>query len=179
MKADPNNETIHVGIIEDEADYREMLAQMLDSAEGIACRHAFDCFESALPFFEETTAPPQVMLVDINLPGVNGIEAIKVLKELHPDMHQIVLTVEENRITVFDAICAGATGYLLKNDSLDDIVAGIRLVVHGGSPLSGPVAAMVLEVFQRFLRPAADSNLNERETEVLKLLSDGDRKSVV
>jgi DNA-binding NarL/FixJ family response regulator len=173
MKADSNNKTIHVGIIEDEADYRGMLAQMLDEMDGMVCEQAFDCLESALPFFEKTTEPPEVMLVDINLPGANGIEAIKMLKALHPDMHLIVLTMEENRVTVFDAICAGATGYLLKNDSLDEIVAGIRLVLDGGSPLSGAVASMVLQVFQRFPRPTGDSDLNERETEVLKLLSDG------
>ncbi len=173
MKADSKNETIQVGIIEDEADYRVMLAQMLDDTDGIVCGQSFDCFESALPFFQTLENIPQVVLVDINLPGANGIEAIKALKALHLDMHLIVLTVEENRTTVFDAICAGATGYLLKNDSIDDIVAGIRLVVDGGSPLSGPVAAMVLETFQRFPRPSGDDGLNKREIEVLKLLSDG------
>ena len=87
------SETIHVGIIEDEADYPEMLAQMLDGTDGIACNQTFDCFESAQPYFEKTKKPPEVMLVDINLPGANGIEAIKALKALQTPSRSICFAV--------------------------------------------------------------------------------------
>ena len=142
-----SGQLIHVWIIEDAAEYRKELSELLDATPGIRCDKSFGSVEEALPKFRAGEFP-QVLLVDIQLPGVSGIEAIQQLKALHPGAHSIVLTISENRDVVFKAICAGASGYLLKNDSFDDIVRGIRLVYEGGSPLSGPVASMVLEAFQ-------------------------------
>lgn len=166
------SETIHVWIIEDAQEYRCELVEMLDSTPGICCKTAFGSVEEALPRFRAGEFP-QVLLVDIQLPGVSGIEAIKQLKVMRPELHSIVLTISENRDVVFDAICAGASGYLLKNDPFDDIVRGIRLVFEGGSPLSGPVASMVLDAFKHRSARGVPSELNERETEVLRQLSDG------
>ena len=166
------DETINVWIIEDAHEYRRELVEMLDATPGISCDRSFGSVEEAMSCFRAGQFP-QVVLVDIQLPGASGIEAIKQLKEMRPGLHSVVLTISENREVVFDAICAGASGYLLKNDPFDDIVRGIRLVVEGGSPLSGPVAAMVLDAFKHKPVSGGDSDLNERETEILQLLSDG------
>jgi DNA-binding NarL/FixJ family response regulator len=166
------DETINVWVIEDAHEYRRELVEMLDATPGISCDQSFGSVEEAMLRFRAGQFP-QVVLVDIQLPGVNGIEAIKQLKEMRPGLHSIVLTISENRDVVFEAICAGASGYLLKNDPFDDIVRGIHLVFEGGSPLSGPIAAMVLDAFKHTSSHSGESDLNERETEVLRLLSDG------
>lgn len=166
------DEPISVWIIEDAQEYRRELAEMLDATPGICCEHSFGSAEESMPLFLAGEFP-QVILVDIQLPGANGIEVIKRLKELRPSLHSIVLTISENREVVFEAICAGASGYLLKNDSFDDILRGIHLVYDGGSPLSGSIASMMLDAFQHLPTASADNNLNEREINILLLLSEG------
>ncbi|CAA6679657.1 MULTISPECIES: response regulator transcription factor [unclassified Lentimonas] len=163
---------IKVWIIEDAFEYRRELAELLDATEGLQCNESFGSFEEALPRFRAGEFP-HVVLVDIQLPGMSGIEGIQQLKAMSPAVHPIVLTISENRDVVFQAICAGASGYLLKNDTVDDIVRGIRLVHEGGSPLSGPIASMVLDAFQHTAPKSAESNLNEKEIAVLSMLSDG------
>ncbi len=171
-KDSSGEKTINVWVIEDAHEYRRELVEMLDATPGICCDRSFGSVEEAMPCFRAGEFP-QVVLVDIQLPGASGIEAIKQLKEMRPGLHSIVLTISENRDVVFEAICAGASGYLLKNDPFDDIVRGIHLVFEGGSPLSGPVAAMVLDAFKHQPVLGGESDLNERETEILRLLSDG------
>ena len=171
-KGSSGDETINVWVIEDACEYRRELVELLDATPGIECDQSFGSVEEAMLRFRAGNFP-QVVLVDIQLPGVSGIEAIRQLKEMQPGLHTIVLTISENRDVVFDAICAGASGYLLKNDPFDDIVRGIRLVFEGGSPLSGSVAAMVLDAFKHKSALGSDSDLNEREADILRLLSDG------
>lgn len=163
---------IEVWIIEDAFEYRRELVEMLDEMPGLSCKQSFGSLEEAMPRFRAGEFP-QVLLVDIQLPGANGIEAIRELKSRQPGVHSIVLTISENREVVFEAICAGASGYLLKNDSFEDIVRGIHLVFEGGSPLSGPVATMVLEAFQHVKPQNQDSTLSEKEVTILSMLSDG------
>ena len=172
LKGSSGDKTINVWVIEDAHEYRRELVELLDAAPGIHCDRSFGSVEEAMLCFRAGHFP-QVVLIDIQLPGVSGIEAIKQLKEMQPGLYSIVLTISENRDVVFDAICAGASGYLLKNDPFDDIVRGIRLVFEGGSPLSGSVAAMVLDAFKHKSVLSSDSDLNERETDILRLLSDG------
>lgn len=168
----PANETIRVWIIEDSNEYRQVLAKMLNTTEGIECEYSFTSVEEAMPVFH-LGEYPDVVLVDIQLPGASGIEAIKQLKVMRQDLHSIVLTISENRETVFEAICAGASGYLLKNDPFDEILKGIKLVCSGGSPLSGPIANMVMNAFKRVPVAGGEDDLSEREGEILRLLSDG------
>jgi DNA-binding NarL/FixJ family response regulator len=166
------NETIKVWIVEDTANYRNMLRKMLNGCETIKCDYAFESMEEAIPVFRLGECP-DVVLVDIQLPGINGIEGIKTLKAMYPALQPIVLTISENRTTVFEAICAGASGYLLKNDPFDAIRRGIHLVHEGGSPLSAPIASMVLNAFRHIPVAGTDHDLTEREIQILQLLSDG------
>jgi DNA-binding NarL/FixJ family response regulator len=145
---------------------------MLDSTPGIRCPRKFATVETAVPAFKKDDCP-DVVLVDIQLPGASGIEAIEQIKAKHPSVHMIVLTISDNRNTVFEAICAGASGYLLKNDSFEEIVNGIRLVFEGGSPLSRPIATMVLKAFKHVPPNDSTTELSERESEILTRLSDG------
>ncbi len=166
-------EQIKVWIIEDAVEYREELVRMFSVTDGIDCTRSFGSAEEALPFFKKPNDLPDVVLVDIHLPGASGVELIQSIQNEHPEIFSIVLTISENREVVFNAICAGASGYLLKNDPFDDIVRGIRLVFDGGSPLSGAVASMVLEAFKHKFSKQNDGKLSERETDILRLLSDG------
>ena len=170
---------IHVWIIEDSRELSEELRRILNTTEDIKCTRTFGSAESALSAFSEGNDLPDVALVDIQLPGINGIEAIGRIKKLHPEVHSVVLTISEKRATVFDAICAGASGYLLKNDSFDHIENGIRLVCSGGSPLNGPAASMVLQAFKNITPPSEGSELNEREIEILSQLAEGKVKKEI
>ena len=163
---------ISVWIIEDTKQYRALLAEMLNAEPGMKCDHAFGSVEEAMPVFSSGKCP-DVAMIDIQLPGINGIEAIKQLKVMHPGMHTIVLTVSDLKNTVFEAICAGASGYLLKNDPIDQILEGIRLVLKGGSPLSAPIANMVLNTFKHVPAINKSDDLSEREIEILRFLADG------
>ncbi len=165
---------IRVWIIEDEPEFREML----DGTEGIVCDQVFGSVEAALPNFTEENLP-DVVLVDLKLPGANGIEAIKRIKASYPSLHSVVLTISDDRPTVFNAICAGASGYLIKNDPLEKIIDGIRLVCQGGSPLSGTIATMVLAVFQGGRDVDGECELTARETEILRMLSQGISKKEI
>jgi DNA-binding NarL/FixJ family response regulator len=173
-----NEKKIRVWIVEDDADFREILREMLDTTEGIACDQAFNSVETALPAFSVDTLP-DVVLVDLQLPGANGIEAIKKLAASYPQLHLVVLTISDDRPTVFNAICAGASGYLIKNDPLEKIVDGIRLVCQGGSPLSGAIASMVLSVFQGAHDISEACELTDRETQILRRLSQGVAKKEI
>jgi len=171
-------ENIEIWIIEDEPDYREILQETLCDVDGMSCGKAFGSVEDSLHAFEEG-ALPDVVLIDLRLPGSSGLEAIEHLKRLHPSLHLVVLTISEDRTSVFNAICNGASGYLIKSDPLEKIVEGIRLVCEGGAPLSGSVASMVLKVFQGGGSGAEECELTSRETEILRMLSQGNSKKEI
>ncbi|MDZ8120237.1 response regulator transcription factor [Pontiella agarivorans] len=164
-----------VWIIEDEAHFRNHLARLINLDDVIECTAKFESYEEALPSIE-SAAYPDLLLLDLNLPGMHGLEVIRELTEKHPDIHILVLTVDENRKTVFDAICAGAAGYLVKNDPFDDILKGIHQVMEGGAPLSSSIASYVLQYFKP-KQPFEE--LNEREVEILEMLANGDTRKEI
>lgn len=165
-------DTIHLWIIEDHKTYGERLARALNRLEGIACMQRFTACEDA--FAALTTEPaPQVLLLDVGLPGMNGIEGITRLRQLAPEMAIVILTVFEEDDKIFRAICAGAAGYLLKTSSTEDIAAAIRSAAAGGSPINPHIARRVLEMFSKANAPQKDYGLTPRELEILKLLVDG------
>jgi len=169
---------VNIWVIEDEKNFRKTLSQLLNSTDGFCCQRVFESFEESVPAFEAERLP-RIVLIDIELPGVNGIEAIRQIKAMHPELLLVVLTISENRTTVLNAICAGASGYLIKTDSFDEILNGIQLVQRGGSPLSGEVASMVLDVVKEAFPSDGGVELTEREVEVLTMLADGSiRKEV-
>jgi DNA-binding NarL/FixJ family response regulator len=117
---------------------------------------------------------PQVVLVDIGLPGMSGIEGIRLLKERHPEMNLLVLTVYDDDDRIFDALCAGATGYLLKKTPPDRLLESLREAVAGGSPMSPEIARRVINLFQRVRIPKkVDYGLTPHETRILNLLVEG------
>ncbi|MDQ6760637.1 MAG: response regulator transcription factor [Acidobacteriota bacterium] len=163
---------IRVAILEDQRDIREGLKELIDGAEGLCCSATFGSVEEVLRNIG--TDVPDLVLVDIGLPGKSGIEGIRLLKQRYPDLLPLVLTVFEDDRRIFDAICVGACGYLLKNTPAQRLVQGIRDAAAGGAPMSPEIAARMIALFRR-IRPAPlpDNNLTPHELRVLKLLVDG------
>jgi len=163
---------IKVAIVEDQRQIREGLALLIGGTEGFCCTGSFSSMEEALPRLGPRS--PDVVLVDIGLPGISGIEGIRLLKERNPNMLFLTLTVYKDDQRVFDAICAGARGYLLKNTPPARLLESIREVVNGGAPMSPEVARRVLELFRQFHPPShADYHLTPHEMRLLKLLVEG------
>ena len=169
---------VKIWIVEDHRALREQMVKMINLTADIECEEAFSCYEEMVPVLRENRFP-ELMLTDIQLPGINGVEIIRKIRAIHPATQFIVFTVSENRNVVFDAICAGASGYLLKIDPVDEILTGIRLVLNGGSPLSGPIAAMILDAYKQPAPDTADSALNEQEIEILNYLAAGVMKKEI
>jgi DNA-binding NarL/FixJ family response regulator len=163
------DDIIRVAIIEDDKDVRSSLALLLRSAEGfeVTGDHA-DC-ESGIPAVLETR--PDVVLMDIGLPGKSGIDGILELRDKFEVCDVIILTIHEKDDVVFDALRAGATGYMVKSDGLERILASIREAYLGGAPMSTQIARMVVHSFES--KPASTSPLTPRETEVLSELCKG------
>lgn len=164
--------SIKVAIIEDQRDIREGLATMLRFTEGYDCRGTYRSMEEALEKIERDQ--PQVALVDIGLPGMNGIEGIRILKKRHPDLLLLMLTVYDDDEYIFDALCAGACGYLLKKTSPAKLIESLREAMDGGAPMSPEVARRVIKLFREIRPPErADYHLTPHETRLLKLLVEG------
>lgn len=168
-----NSKPVTIWIIEDNLDYGEQLAEELNLDTSIRCNHHFCSFEEAALMLDKGEVP-NIVMIDLNLPGKQGIEAIYEIRKRFPAIQCIVLTVSGQRRTVFDALRAGAAGYLLKSESLESIVTHIHEVVGGGVPLSSTVTPFVLDSL-RISPPNADDDLalSEREAEILSSLADG------
>ena len=163
---------IRVAIIEDQREIREGLRELIDGAEDLRCSAAFGSVEEVLPRIGSDLA--DVVLVDIGLPGKSGIEGIRLLKESHPELVLVVLTVFDDDRRIFEAICAGASGYLLKKTPAPRLIQAIRDAAVGGSPMSPEIAARVIALFRQTRSAASeDHDLMPHEIRVLKLLVDG------
>jgi DNA-binding NarL/FixJ family response regulator len=166
---------IRVAVVEDQRGIREGLAALIDFAPGFTCSGRFGSFEEALPRLSAQLA--DVVLVDLGLPGMSGIEGIRLAKERHPALALVVLSVYDDDDRIFDALCGGACGYLLKNTPPELLLAGLREAVSGGAPMSPQVARRVIAEL-RDRRPmgrggAADPGLTPHETRLLQLLVEG------
>ena len=163
---------ITVSIVEDNDQLRATLARVLNRADGFKCISHYGSAEAALEALPKDR--PAVVLMDINLPGINGVECVRQLKPILPETLVIMLTVYEDTENIFNALAAGAAGYLLKRTSSAELLAAIQEGVRGGSPMTTHIARKVVQSFQR---PTAASqpteNLSQREQEVLDCLSQG------
>lgn len=159
---------IHVSIVEDDNDIREGLALLIDGTPGFSCLGAYPDSESAIA--DISVNPPDVLLLDIELPGISGVEAVPQLKALQPEMDVIMLTVHEEPELVFQALCGGACGYLVKTIAPRKLLRGIEDAVNGGAPMSSHIARTVIHSFQR---PSVKTHLTNRESEILALLCKG------
>jgi len=166
------NDSIRIYIVEDETDIREGLAVLINGSEGFTCVGTSGSAEEALACIG--TAEPHIVLMDIHLPGMNGIECILLLKQKHPDIQIMMLTVFDNPEEIFRSLTAGATGYLLKKTPPARLLEALRELAAGESPMSGEIARKVVRAFQH---PAEshtqDADLTSREKEILALLAKG------
>ena len=163
---------IRVAIIEDQREIRDGLRELIDGTDDLRCSAAFGSVEEVLPRIGSDL--PEVVLVDIGLPGRSGIEGIRLLKARYPALVMVVLSVFDDDRRVFEAICAGASGYLLKKTPALRLLQGIRDAAAGGASMSPEIAARVIALFRQ-TRPAPleDHDLTPHEIRVLKLLVDG------
>lgn len=167
-----NEQTIRILIVEDQRNLREGLETLINFTPGFKCSGAFRTMEEALSHVKREL--PDVVLTDIGLPGMSGIEGIKRLKESYPDLLILVLTVYDDNEKIFDALCAGACGYLLKQTEPSELLKSLREAVTGGAPMSPEVAAKVIKLFREVRPPErADYNLTPHETRLLKMLTEG------
>jgi DNA-binding NarL/FixJ family response regulator len=163
---------IAVAIVEDLRDLREGLVALVNGTIGFRCTAAFRTMEDALAKIDASL--PDVVLSDIGLPGMSGVEGIRILRERYPDLPILALTVYDDDDDVFDALCAGAAGYLLKTTPPARLLEAIQEVADGGAPMSPDVARRVVRLFREFRPPErADYHLTPQETELLKLIVDG------
>ncbi len=163
---------IKTAIIEDQKDIREGLASLIDFTEGFKCTGAYQSMEEALDRIKMNI--PDVVLSDIGLPGMDGIQGIKILKEKYPQMLILMITVYDDDERIFDALCAGANGYLLKRTPPMRLLESLRDAVDGGSPMSPEVASKVIRLFREIRPPeTVDYDLTPHEIRLLKLLVDG------
>lgn len=162
---------ISISIVEDNEKLRGTLARVLNRADGFRCVSQYPSAEDALK--DLPNVKPDVVLMDINLPGMNGVECVRQLKKILPQILVMMLTVYEDTDNIFDALSAGASGYLLKRTTGPELLDAIREVQRGGSPMTTHIARKVVQSFQKNAPTQPAENLSEREQQVLDLLSKG------
>ena len=172
MNTSTDDQPITLWVIEDNDTYRDTIVALVDSTEGMHCAHAFPSCEKALKALEDDFAP-EIILMDIGLPGMSGIEGLARIKAISPSTGLIMLTVFDDEKQIFEAICAGASGYLLKSAQPHEIVEAVRQVLAGGAPMNARIARKVLDMFSRLSIPMGEYGLTGREKEILHLMVDG------
>lgn len=171
-----NNSSHRIAIYEDNNALRESLKMIIDFTPGYSCVGAYPNGNNLLEDISSTK--PEVILMDIDMPGISGIQAVELLKKHYPEVMVVMQTIFDDNDNIFKAICAGADGYLLKNTPPARLISGIEEVLDGGAPMSASVARKVLES-QRSNAGKSDSLLSEREKELLKLLVEGHSYKIV
>lgn len=164
---------ISISIVEDQKDIREGLQQIFSDSPGFLFLSAYSNAEDAIKELPE--ANPDIVIMDINLPGMNGIECIKKIKPVCPQMQFMMFTIYENHEHVLEALSAGASGYLLKNTPSQKIKESVKELYEGGSPMNSHIARKLVAVFQKNneINPQKEFNISTREKEILSLLAKG------
>jgi DNA-binding NarL/FixJ family response regulator len=164
--------SIKVAIVEDIREIREGLGRLIGSTPGYRCSGIYGSMEEALEKIPHNI--PDIVLADIGLPGIDGISGIRILKERHPELLILMLTVYNDNERIFDALCAGACGYLLKKTPPVKLVEALKESIDGGSPMSPEVARRVITLFREIKPPReADYELTPHETRLLRMLVEG------
>lgn len=174
--AGPDPATIWV--VEDNAEYRGTVLDLIDGEEDLVCPSSFGAGEDLFEHLNNHFAP-DLLLVDIGLPGMNGIEVVERVRRFAPTTEMVMLTIHEDNDRIFQAICAGACGYLLKTATPDMILEAVREALKGGAPMTPQIARRVLSLFTQLNAPRWDYQLTDREQEVLKELVDGKTKKAI
>jgi len=162
---------IGVAIIEDQRETREGLSFLINSTDHFECRHVYASMEAALEGIGAN--PPRVALVDIGLPGISGIDGVRILRDRYPSIAPVLLTVYKDDDRIFQAVCAGACGYLLKKTQPARLLEAVREIAEGGAVMSPEVAIRVVELFRKTQTPEQFSGLSPQELRLLKLLTEG------
>ena len=163
---------INIAIVEDVRGTRENLVELLKRSPGLKCVGAFASGEEAVRSLRPLG--PDVVLMDINLPGISGVECARQLKPSLPKTQILMLTAYENSDLIFESLRAGASGYLMKNTDPDEIIQAVELVHAGGSPMSMQIARKVVSHFQEIKKPSSEfEQLTPRELEILSSLAKG------
>ena len=173
--SESHTKQIQVWLVEDNEVFRRNVQRVINSLEGMTCEGSFDSAEATFKALQ-TNPAPDVILLDVQLPGVDGIAALTEFREAIPETRVIILTVFDDADKIFRAVCAGASGYVLKASGTDKIGEAIRQVMGGGAPMTPEVAKKVLDAFANSdLLPGekGDYGLTAREQEILRLLAEG------
>jgi DNA-binding NarL/FixJ family response regulator len=168
----PLDETVGVAIVEDRNQIREGLVQLINGTDGFTCSGSYRTMEEVLEKLPANM--PRILLSDIGLPGMDGIEGVGILKTRYPNLIVLMLSVYDDDDRIIEAICAGANGYLLKNTSTAKLIASFKEVLNGGAPMSPEIARRVIDLFRQSPPPKqVDYALTPHETRLLKMLVEG------
>ena len=171
--SDTTHETSYlIWIVEDNKVYRQNLEKVLISVPWISECRSFETGENVIEDILHQT-PPDVVLLDIGLPGIDGITTLLRIKRISPSTKILILTIQDDKESVFQAISGGADGYLLKASTIDSIIQSIEEVINGGSPINSFIAGKILSVFKNKSNPSAEYRLTDREKEILEMLVQG------
>lgn len=169
---------IKVALFEDKPDLQEVISNILQNEEGIDCCGAWDNCDHVKRIIH--IHHPDVVLMDIEMPGTNGIEGLKIIKQYAPQTNVLMLTVFDDDYNVFEAMCYGASGYLLKNILSEKIIEAIHDVYNGGAPMTASVAKKVLQLFSKHMpKPTEPFNLTQREKDILASLVKGNSYKMI
>lgn len=163
---------ISLWIVEDDDLFRKSVRSVINETADIRCEQAFRSCEDILKLLE-TEYAPEVILMDIGLPGMDGIDGLKRVKSISPSTDIIMLTIHEEDEKVFRAICSGANGYLLKSSTPSEIIDAIKEVLGGGAPMNAQIARKVLTMFSKLAAPKGEYGLTVREKEILRFTTEG------
>jgi DNA-binding NarL/FixJ family response regulator len=162
---------IKIALVEDDNELREHLRNYIDSQKEFKCTLSVDSAENLL-WYLKTSGEPDIILMDIGLPGMSGIEAMKLVREKYPEIEILMLTVYTDQQKIFEALCAGASGYLLKNAPFEELKSSIIELKNGGAPMSPQIARKVIDYFKP-KKEVKESVLSDKEKEVVVALVDG------
>jgi DNA-binding NarL/FixJ family response regulator len=163
---------ITIWLVEDNIHFSRAISDLLGQSKGMRCPHAFMTAEDALLALQKES-PPEVVFMDLGLPGMGGLAGIEAFRRISPGTEVVVLTVRDDRESVFEALCSGASGYLLKDAPPEEILEAVEEVIAGGVPMDGVIARKVLDLFSRIATKRKSYGLTEREKDVLHLMVEG------
>ncbi len=161
-----------IWVVEDNLFFQKCLIELINRESDLVCSQSFNTCEKTLQHLE-LGKHPRIILLDIGLPGMSGLQGIQKFKQFAPSTQIIIITVHEDSDSIFQAICAGAAGYLLKNSPVEKIVEAIHDVQNGGSPINAQIARKVLTAFASLNMPSSDYDLTSREQEILLQMING------
>ncbi len=179
LKIFTDRKKTEVIIVEDNRLFRKTLVDFINYSPDLGCENDFISCEDAIEVMEKKELDPEIILLDIGLPGMSGIEGIPFLKNIAPSAKVIMLTIQDDDESIFKAICNGASGYLLKDSSSDKILSAVKEVMDGGAPMNSSIAFKVLEMFKNFIPEKKDYSLSPREVDILQLLVEGLPKKII